>query len=681
MLALVYVRLIGFTAGTLLHLFWLVVILGYRRPRTFEKVFFFLALSLFLFYSGSLLALNAEIYYSQPPAALVTFAATLLGAGLCLLPPLLVYLHAEYAEVRGLIRHRDAKRLLIWTMFIPTAYFGLRVYPLLAAGGNFDFLLPGNELGVGYGVWFAASMVVSLGWEYQFARQASDKHQQWFHRGMVGFFAIATGLVLYLHVLGGPRQKDIADVLGTVVLLLGLLPGALLIYAALRFNFLQIGRQKNLVYAVSATFLALLYLSAVRRVGTWLEPVLPPEATAAILLFVLVVFFEPLQRVLGRALKQSLQEEVDRLQRLTGEIQQEARQGDLERLVRFVERRVREEFELADARMELWDTAKAGGSQGTSLGPKGTRRLEGRLPANSFALRQDEGLLGVLHTTPHGAFLSGEARAALEFLSEQLPAMIGLCRLIEEKLKLERELAERERLALVGQMAASISHNLKNPLGAMKTILQVQLENPDLPQSARTDCELVLAEIERLNAKLHQLLRFSRPAVRPGSAAPRVDLRMAAEQAVGVLRHEAEHRGTAVAFQAEEEELSVCASAEGLNDILTNLLVNAMEALGHEGHIWIRVRSQGGWAVLEVEDDGPGIPAALRERILKPFFTTKPQGTGLGLAIVARRVSEMQGRLEWQSPTATGRGVLFTIRLPVVASKVEGKTSLAREAV
>src|ERR1700732_2559319 len=74
MSSLVYVRLIGFTAGTLLQLFWMVVILGYRRQRNFERVFFFLSLALFLFYSGSLLALNAQIYYSQPPLGLQEFA-------------------------------------------------------------------------------------------------------------------------------------------------------------------------------------------------------------------------------------------------------------------------------------------------------------------------------------------------------------------------------------------------------------------------------------------------------------------------------------------------------------------------------------------------------------------------------------------------------------------------------
>jgi hypothetical protein len=104
--SLVYLRLIGFTFGTLLQLFWMVVILGYRRQRNFERVFFFLCLALFLFYSGSLLALNAQIYYPVPPALLESSAITLLCAGLCLLPPLLIHLHLEFAETRELLKNR-----------------------------------------------------------------------------------------------------------------------------------------------------------------------------------------------------------------------------------------------------------------------------------------------------------------------------------------------------------------------------------------------------------------------------------------------------------------------------------------------------------------------------------------------------------------------------------------------
>jgi len=432
-----------------------------------------------------------------------------------------------------------------------------------------------------------------------------------------------------------------------------------LIYLVFRHNFLQIGRQKNLLYAISATFLALLYLSLVRRVGMWLEPLLPPEASASILLFVLVIFIEPLQRVLGRQLEETAHQEMDRVQRLSAEIQQEARQGDLRRLVRFIERRVKEQFEFEAA----WLTVLQ-----PDLGASFSKRQESE-GEEFFSVYQSDGVNAVLSVRPHGAMLSGETRAALEFLCEQLSGALDLCRLIEEKLRLERKLAERERLALVGQMAASISHNLKNPLGSMKTILQVQLENPELPGSMRAETKMVLEEVGRLSTKLNQLLQFSRPAVRGGNAIGSCDARVVVEEVAGLLSHEAERRGVQMQMKVSGGSALVAASAEAVNDIVSNLAVNALEATLREGHVIVTVASRDGACILAVEDDGPGIPAALKEKILQPFFTTKSQGTGLGLAIVARRVAEFGGKVDWESPVRNGRGTRFHVTLPMEETK------------
>src|SRR5215470_14363103 len=171
---LVYVRLIGFTAGTLLQLFWMVVILGYRRQRNFERVFFFLSLAPFLFYSGSLLALNAQIYYPEPPTILSAFAKTLLCAGLCLLPPLLIHLHFEYAGTRGLLHAGTLKRTALLACYAPVVYFALRAYAMLGNSPGFDFLTPGNALGRGYGEWLALAMLVAGGWEIGFYLKAPD---------------------------------------------------------------------------------------------------------------------------------------------------------------------------------------------------------------------------------------------------------------------------------------------------------------------------------------------------------------------------------------------------------------------------------------------------------------------------------------------------------------------------
>jgi signal transduction histidine kinase len=440
----------------------------------------------------------------------------------------------------------------------------------------------------------------------------------------------------------------------TALALVPILPLAALIYFVQKHNFLQIGRQRNLVYAVAVTFLALLYLSLIRRVSVWFEPSIPPEATASVLVFLLVVFFEPLQRFIGRTLRETAHTELDRSQRMTNAIQEVARLGDSAKLKEFIERWVKEQIELADARLILDEE------------PLESSRYSDAVDSeNTFVIEQGGRRLGRLGVKPHGAMLSGETRAALEFLCEQLPGALDLCRLIEEKLELERELAERERLAVLGQMAASISHNLKNPLGSIKTILQVQMENPEMPQQMRGETQMVLDEIGRLSAKLNQLLQFSRPAVLGESRPAKCDAIEVAREVVGVLRPEAERKGVALELNPAAVALSVPMSTEELNDILTNLVVNALDAAPRGGHVLVGVSRKDGGALVAVEDDGPGVPAELREKILRPFFTTKTQGTGLGLAIVARRASDVGGKLELESPVKDGRGTRFSVWLPL----------------
>ena len=658
---LLYLRLIGYTLGTLIELAWMVVILGYRRQRNFERVFFFLCLAFFLFYGGSLLALNSQVYYPKPPAGVEGFAIVIISAGLCMSPALLLHLHMEYADTRGLLRVKEWKRGVLALFYLAGLHLAVHRNPLLLRAGDFDFIGPGNSLGTGFAIVLSVALAWSAGWERRFATTAPDKPQCYFHWTLLFFFVLAFLTTGVLHVAPYAIPRPTSEALETAFSLLPIVPFTVLIYLVYRRNFLQIGRQKNLLYAVSATFLALLYLSLVRRVGTWLEPLLPPEASASILLFVLVIFIEPLQRVLGRSLRETAQLEMDRVQKLMTEIQKEARQGNVGGLLSFIGRRIKEQLELREVWVDLPDGNRSGPPLPRSEEPRAALAFDQR----EFPILRGGKTEGVLHVEPHGAIISGDTRAALEFLCEQLPGALDLCRLIDEKLRLERELAERERLALVGQMAASISHNLKNPLGSMKTILQVQLENPDLPESIRGEAKMLLEEIGRLSAKLNQLLQFSRPAVRRGEGVARCDAAAVIEEVAGVLSHEAARRGLKLNAETRGLHVQVAMSAEALNDIVSNLVVNALEATPSGGSVSVNAVEESGNLCVFVKDDGPGIPSALREKILQPFFTTKSRGTGLGLAIVARRVAEFSGNVDWESPVQDGHGTQFKVTLPI----------------
>ncbi len=247
-------------------------------------------------------------------------------------------------------------------------------------------------------------------------------------------------------------------------------------------------------------------------------------------------------------------------------------------------------------------------------------------------------------------------------LADQLAAAFELCQLIADKVKLERELAEKAKMAFLGEMAARIAHNVKNPLSSMKTIVQLLEEDSSVPLPARADLALVVAEIDRLNANVSQVLRYAKPARDTDRPA---DLVAVVSRAVTLARPEADRRQVRLDYAPPGSPCLAVGGEDAANDIVSNLLVNALEASPSGGSVYIRLVtaachvSQVG---LGIEDEGPGIPAELQGKVFEPFFTTRPGGTGLGLAIVARRAEEIGGTVECRSPVDGGKGTRFTVR-------------------
>jgi signal transduction histidine kinase len=656
---LLYLRLIVLTAGTLLPFFWMVVILGHRRQRNFERVFFFLCLALTCFCGCGLLALNAQLFYGAPPHGLLRFAWTFLCLGLFFVPPLILHLHVEYAALRDLSGTAATKKLWLAFAWIPAVALSPKLVRTLLWAENFDFARPTHVLGFGFQIWLTIALGVAGAWQWRFVRAGSGREEKAFHRSLAVMLlgmAVIFGAVAVRQKVFGP---DSGDLLSAVLMMVSLLPLGIMVGNVERLSFLQIGRQRNLIYAVFSVFLALLYLSLVRRVGEWLEPYLPPEATAALLLFLPVVFFEPLQRFVRRLLQSTAQKEMDRVSPLAVEIHREARKGDLPFLLTFIEETVRDRLQFQNVWIQI-------------IEPKLDLVAEPRTPNHgdeSFSLYRPGRLKGSISVRPHGAMVSGESIGAMRFLAESIAGAIDTCLVVQEKLQLERELAERERLVLVGQMAASISHNLKNPLGSIKTILQVQMESTELPPSLRNETQMVLDEINRLSARLNQLLQFSRPGPRSKGEDDHCDANQVAENVGNVFRHEAERRGVGVEVKLGAKPLEVAANAEITNDVLSNLLLNALEAAPQGGHVSLELTTVNGHCRVLVEDDGAGVPPNLKEKILQPFFTTKARGTGLGLAIVVRRVEELGGKLEVESPIRNNRGSRFSVTLPLAKER------------
>jgi signal transduction histidine kinase len=210
-------------------------------------------------------------------------------------------------------------------------------------------------------------------------------------------------------------------------------------------------------------------------------------------------------------------------------------------------------------------------------------------------------------------------------------------------------------------MAATVAHEIKNPLSAIKSIAQVMREDDGLRGEYDRDLGLIVGETDRLSQSVTQLLSFAR---REGPAAEPLTVDETLRSVVDLFRANAKEQGIALECEVKSEAQLAGKHVSALRDALSNLLLNALQATPHGGKVTLTVVSVDGYLLIGVQDSGPGIPPELRDRIWEPFFTTRQRGTGLGLAIVRKRVQEVGGSASL-GVSGNGRGALFQIRLPL----------------
>lgn len=229
----------------------------------------------------------------------------------------------------------------------------------------------------------------------------------------------------------------------------------------------------------------------------------------------------------------------------------------------------------------------------------------------------------------------------------------------ERIIAIEEQLRRSEKLSTLGEMAAVLAHEIRNPLGSIRGTAEILRDDYRPGDPKHEFIEIQIKETERLNHVVEDFLRLARPQA---STMRLCSLREELETIITLTTRDAGQRGVCLDFQKPADELAITGDGEKLRQAFLNIVINALQATPRNGKVSVSALCTGNHCEISFHDSGPGIAADVIEHIFEPFFTTKPDGTGLGLAVAKKIVEAHGGTLTVESKE--GNGTAVVVRLP-----------------
>ncbi len=707
-------QLVGYSVGALLPLWMAVQLVSHRDKLTsLERMLALLALTMGGWHTSNLVITLHSLFdfgYDRWTTVLriadsvsvisITFAYSFL---------LHVHLHL-WANAHGRPLNRSEK-IRVYMCYITTIFLLIAV-PKLWMGNYAPMFVKLRFFVIPFAFWIAYVLGLIALTELLIARKSTNQSERRIMRTLAASF-IGVGIVIFAALAAGVGEGTTAGVyLKTIGNLGSLLPSALLAYYIYRYRYLEIIIEESLVVVTFATVVLTVYVFGIRTIGDWFTERygVRPGLLEALLILALALVAAPFRGWLAQRFQRLFERETALYKQIVARIGSYAGQyKDLVELLSFVEERTVEVLGLRRLKIivagdepaklnqfprseRFPSTVEVQASKSLLFG-NGTHvtggsskidhkwvdevleesRKAGWTPLEdhelltmhgfqlAYPLRREEKIAGLLVVDAASGSITPDTRSVISTLADQVAIAIEDSRLMEENVRLERELAERERLASLGRMAATVAHEIKNPLSAIKSIAQVMREDETLNQEYSRDLSLIVGETDRLSQSVTQLLSFARresPADQPLTASELL------RSVVDLFQANAREQGITLECEVVTETALSGRSVSALRDALSNLLLNAMQATSNGGRVTLSAAIEHDQLKISVQDTGPGIPHEFREQIWEPFFTTRQRGTGLGLAIVRKRVQEVGGSASL-GVSKNGHGALFNLRVPI----------------
>jgi len=670
-------QLVGYSVGALLPLWMAVQLVTHRnRLTSLERMLALLALTMGGWHTSNLVITLHGLFdlgYDRW-TTLLRVADTVSVVSITFAYSFLLHVHLHLwanAHMRPLTK---GEKLRVYLCYLPTIFLTLAV-PKLWMGEYAPMFTKLSFFVIPFAFWIAYVLGLIALTELLIARKTTNRSERRIMRTLAASF-IGVGVVIFAALAFGLGEGTIAGLyLKTLANLGSLLPSVLLAYYIYRYRYLEIIIEESLVVVTFATVVLTVYVFGIRTIGDWLTQRygVKPGLVESLLILALALVAAPFRGWLGSRFQKLFERETALFKEIVSRIGSYAGQyKDLLELLHFVEERTTEVLGLR--RLKIFVAGE--GVENTETWVAQTledSRESGWLPVEdsemlveqgyklAYPMRREDKVAGLLAVDAVGASLTPDARSVIETLADQVAIAIDDSRLMEENVRLERELAERERMASLGRMAATVAHEIKNPLSAIKSIAQVMREDEHLNKDYSRDLSLIVGETDRLSQSVTQLLSFAR---RESPAEQALGTDELLRSVVDLFRANAREHGIGLEYQIRDDAQLSGKCVSVLRDALSNLLLNALQATSPGGKISLAAALDNADLLISVQDTGPGVPLELREQIWEPFFTTRQRGTGLGLAIVRKRVQEVGGTASLGG-AANGGGALFFLRVPI----------------
>jgi len=260
-------------------------------------------------------------------------------------------------------------------------------------------------------------------------------------------------------------------------------------------------------------------------------------------------------------------------------------------------------------------------------------------------------------------------QVALDFIEERgerIGALLTL-RDTESVRRIEDEIELSRRLAAIGRLTSGVAHEVKNPINAIVVHLEVLRQKlQQIDPDTRRHIEVIGSEIQRLDRVVQTLVDFTRPVeLRLAD----IDLRRLLDEVVVLAQPDAERHGVSIVRDFPADSLTVKVDADLVKQAVLNIVLNGVQAMPHGGELMLVGNRADDEAMLEVRDQGTGIPLEVRDKIFNLYFTTKKNGSGIGLAMAYRVMQLHNGSVEYESQE--GQGTTFRLRLPLSLAEVD----------